>query len=138
MAGQAGRDVLLKISDGATPPVFTTIAGLRAKTIALSARTVDATAADSPGAWRELLAGAGVKEASVSGSGVFKDAASDALVRGSFFAQDARVWRLVLPDFGTLEGPFQIAALEYGGAHDGEATFSMTLSSAGQIGFAPS
>lgn len=135
MAGQAGRDVLLKVSDGAPVPSFVTVAGLRARTIALSARSVDATAADSPGAWRELLAGAGVKEASVTGAGVFKDAASDALVRASFFAQDARAWRLVIPDFGTLEGPFQVAALEYGGAHDGEATFSMTLSSAGQLGF---
>jgi TP901-1 family phage major tail protein len=137
MAGQAGRDVLLKISDGATPPVFQTVAGLRAKTIALSAKSVDATAADSPGAWRELLAGAGLKEASVTGSGVFKDAASDALVRASFFAQDRRVWRLIVPDFATLEGPFQVAALEYGGVHDGEATFSMTLVSAGELGFSP-
>ncbi|WP_395630590.1 phage major tail protein, TP901-1 family [Aquidulcibacter sp.] len=135
MAGQAGRDVLLKISDGATTPNFVTIAGLRAKTIALSAKSVDATSADSPNAWRELLAGAGLKEASVSGSGVFKDAASDALVRTSFFSQDRRIWRLIIPDFGTLEGPFQIAALEYGGAHDGEATFSMTLTSAGELGF---
>ena len=135
MAGQAGRDVLLKISVGATTHNFVTIAGLRAKTIALSAKSVDATSADSPNAWRELLAGAGLKEASVSGSGVFKDAASDALVRTSFFSQDRRIWRLVIPDFGTLEGPFQIAALEYGGAHDGEATFSMTLISAGELGF---
>jgi TP901-1 family phage major tail protein len=135
MAGQAGRDVLLKISDGAATPNFITVAGLRAKTIALSARSVDATAADSPGAWRELLSGAGLKEASVTGAGVFKDAASDALVRTSFFSQDRRVWRLIIPDFGTLEGPFQVAALEYGGAHDGEATFSMTLASAGELSF---
>lgn len=135
MAGQAGRDVLVKISDGAAPPAFVTVAGLKARTIALAAKAVDATASDSPGAWRELLPGAGLKEATVSGSGVFRDAASDALVRASFFAQDARTWRLVIPDFGTLEGPFQVAALEYGGAHDGEATFSMTLASAGQVGF---
>jgi TP901-1 family phage major tail protein len=137
MAGQAGRDVLLKISDGATTPAFITVAGLRAKSIALSAKTVDATSADSPNAWRELLAGAGLKEASVTGAGVFKDAASDALVRASFFAQDGRVWRLIVPDFGTLEGKFQIAALEYGGAHDGEATFSMTLASASELVFTP-
>ncbi len=136
MAGQAGRDVLLKISDGAATPSFTTVAGLRARTIALASRLVDATASDSPGNWRELLPAAGLKEVSVSGSGVFKDAPSDALVRASFFAQDVRVWRLVIPDFGTLEGPFQISNLEYGGAHDGEATFSLTLSSAGAIGFA--
>lgn len=136
MTGQAGRDVLLKISDGAATPAFVTVAGLRARTIALAAHGVDATSADSPGNWRELLPGAGLREVTVSGSGVFKDAPSDALVRTSFFAQDIRVWRLVIPDFGTLEGPFQVANLEYGGTHDGEATFSLTLSSAGAIGFA--
>jgi TP901-1 family phage major tail protein len=136
MATQAGRDVLLKISDGAATPAFVTVAGLRARTIALGARTIDATAADSPGAWRELLAGAGQKEVTVSGSGVFRDAASDALIRTSFFNQDRRDWQLVIPDFGTLSGPFVVSALEYGGAHDGEATFSLTLSSAGAIGFA--
>ncbi|WP_284360607.1 phage major tail protein, TP901-1 family [Candidatus Phycosocius spiralis] len=137
MAGQAGRDVLLKVSNGEVTPSFITVAGLRAKTIALSARSVDATAADSPGAWRELLSGAGLKEASVTGAGVFKDGASDALVRSSFMVQDRRIWQLIIPDFGTFEGPFQVAALEYGGAHDGEATFSMTLASAGELRFTP-
>lgn len=136
MAGQAGKDMLLKLSDGATTPTFHTVAGLRARTITLNAQVVDATSADSPGRWRELLAGAGVRTCSVSGAGLFKDAASDAQVRASFFAGDARVWRLIVPDFGTLEGPFQIASLEYAGAHDGEATFAITLASAGELTFA--
>jgi TP901-1 family phage major tail protein len=138
MAGQAGRDVLLKISDQAATPTFVTVAGLKARTIALSAKPIDTTGSDSPGAWRELLPSAGTREVTVSGSGVFKDATSDALVRASFFAQDTRPWRLIIPDFGTLEGPFLVSNLEYGGVHDGEATFSMTLSSAGQVGFAAS
>lgn len=136
MAGQAGKDMLLKLSDGAPTPTFHTVAGLRARSITLNAQVVDATTADSPGRWRELLAGAGVRTCSVSGAGLFKDAASDAQVRTSFFAGDARVWRLVVPDFGTLEGPFQIASLEYAGAHDGEATFAITLASAGELTFA--
>lgn len=135
MAGQKGRDVLLKIGDGASPETFTTVAGIRAKTIALNARTVDGTSGESAEAWRELIAGAGVKSASVSGAGVFKDAASDALIRESFFAQTARTWRLVLPDFGTLEGAFLIEALDYSGDHDGEAAFAITLASAGALSF---
>jgi TP901-1 family phage major tail protein len=135
MVAQAGRDVLLKISDNATTPAFISVAGLRARTIALAAKAIDGTAADSPGAWRELIPGAGLKEVTVSGSGVFRDAASDGLIRASFFNQDKRNWQLILPDFGTLTGPFLISALEYGGTHDGEATFSITLSSAGEISF---
>ena len=78
MAAQKGKDILLKIGDGATPEVFTTVAGLRARTISLNAKSVDATDSDSTGRWRELLAGAGVRQASVSGSGILRDAASDA------------------------------------------------------------
>lgn len=135
MALQAGRDVLLKISDGAQTPAYVTIGGLKARTIALSAKTIDGTSSDSTGNWRELLSGAGLKEASVTGSGVFKDGQSDALVRTTFFNQDAHDWQLIVPDFGILAGKFIITALEYGGNYDGEATFSMTLVSAGQIGF---
>ena len=133
MAAQRGKDILLKI-EGA-PGVFTTVAGLRARTISLNARTVDATDADSAGRWRELLGGAGVKSAAVSGQGIFRDAASDALIREAFFDQTAKTWRLIVPDFGTLEGPFQVSALEYAGDHEGEATFAISLASGGAVGF---
>lgn len=133
MSAQRGKDILLKI-EGA-PGVFTTVAGLRARTISLNARAVDATDGDSAGRWRELLAGAGVKSAAVAGQGIFRDAASDALIREAFFDQSARTWRLIVPDFGQLEGPFLVAALEYAGEHEGEATFAISLASAGEISF---
>ncbi|WIY70307.1 phage major tail protein, TP901-1 family [Aquidulcibacter paucihalophilus] len=133
MSAQRGKDILLKI-EGA-PGVFTTVAGLRARTISLNARTVDATDGDSVGRWRELLGGAGVKSAAVAGQGIFRDAASDVLIREAFFDQSARVWRLIVPDFGVLEGPFLVAALEYAGEHEGEATFAISLASAGEISF---
>lgn len=133
MAAQRGKDMLLKI-EGA-PGVFTTVAGLRARTISLNARTVDATDADSAGRWRELLAGAGVKSAAVAGQGIFRDAASDAAIREAFFSQETRNWRLIVPDFGMLEGPFLVAALEYAGEHEGEATFAISLASAGEVTF---
>ena len=104
MAAQRGKDILLKIEGAAG--VFTTVAGLRARTLSLNARTVDVTDGDSAGRWRELLAGAGVRSAAVSGQGVFRDVASDAAIREVFFSQAARTWRLIVPDFGTLEGPF--------------------------------
>ena len=135
MAAQKGKDLLVKLSsDGGG--TFETVAGLRATRIALNAASVDATTADSAGRWRELLGGAGVKSASVSGSGVFKDAASDAAMRAAFFEAGAPLFQLVIPDFGVIEGPFQIATLEYSGEHDGEAAFEMSLASAGALTFA--
>ena len=135
MSAQAGKDILLKIGDGGAPEGFATVAGLRARTIALNARTVDVTDGDSAGRWRELLAGAGVRSAAVSGQGIFRDAASDAAIREAFFDQSARTWRLIVPDFGVLEGPFLVAALEYAGEHEGEASFALSLASAGEVTF---
>lgn len=137
MALQAGRDILLKIFNNETNPEFIIIGGLRARTIALSAKTIDGTSSQSAGNWRELLPNAGLKEATISGAGVFKDSQSDALVRLAFFNQEARNWQLLIPSFGQLEGQFIISQLEYAGNYDGEATFSMTLVSAGELGFVP-
>jgi TP901-1 family phage major tail protein len=44
-------------------------------------------------------------------------------------------WQVVIPDFGKVSGAFQIAALEYSGAHDGEVVFEIALESAGQLTF---
>jgi TP901-1 family phage major tail protein len=138
MTAQSGKDILLKIGDGGDPEGFTSVAGLRAKTISLNARTIDATHADSPGAWRELIAGAGMKTCAVSGSGIFVDAAADETVRQAFFNQTADTWRLIIPDFGTIEGAFLVAALEYSGRHDGEAAYAISLASAGALTFSAS
>ncbi|ATN33595.1 phage major tail protein, TP901-1 family [Rhizobium sp. ACO-34A] len=132
MVAQKGKDLLLKILDGST---YITVAGLRSKRLAFNAETVDVTDGESAGRWRELLAGAGVQRASLSGAGLFKDHASDARVRSAFFAGEILSWQVVIPDFGTVTGLFQITALEYAGAHDGEVTFELALESAGQLSF---
>lgn len=132
MTSQKGKDLLVKIDDGGS---YVTIAGLRARRLAFNAASVDITDAESAGRWRELLAGAGVQRASISGSGLFKDAASDALTRQVFFAGEIRSFEVIIPDFGSVTGPFQIVALEYSGRHDGEVTFEMALESAGALTF---
>ncbi len=135
MAGQKGRDVLIQIADGVGG--FETLAGIRTSEFTLASARVDATSADSPGAWQELLAGAGAKSARVSGAGVFKDAASDARMRTVFLAGEITTWRLVVPGVGTVEGPFQLLTLAWGARHDGEVTLSVTLESAGALTVTP-
>lgn len=133
MVAQTGRDLLVKIDDGQGG--YVTVAGLRAKRIAFNSATVDITDSESAGRWRELLGDGGVRRAAVSGSGIFKDAQSDELVRAAFFAGLVSGFELVVPDFGTLSGPFQVTALEYSGSHDGEVTFEIALESAGAVAF---
>lgn len=135
MAVQRGKDLLLKLDDTGTG-VYVTVAGLRTRRLAFSEEAVDVTTTESADRWRELLSGAGVRRAHVSGSGVFRDAASDAAVRSTFFAGALKTWQIVLPDFGVIQGAFLIAALEFTGAHDGELTFDLTLESAGALTFA--
>jgi TP901-1 family phage major tail protein len=134
MAAQRGKDLLLKV-DTTGSGSFATVAGLRARSLAFNAATVDVTHAESTDEWRELLAGAGAKSARISGSGIFKDAASDETVRGLFFAGTIRNWQVAIPDFGTVAGAFQITALEYSGSHDNELTFELALESAGALAF---
>lgn len=134
MTAQRGKDMLVKIGDGAPAETFTTVAGLRTRTISLNAREVDATHSESNG-WRALLADAGVRQCSVSGAGVFLNDAAAEQVRAAFFAGATPTFRLVIPGMGEFEGPFLIANLDYAGEHDGEATVSMALASAGAISF---
>jgi TP901-1 family phage major tail protein len=134
MAVQNGKDLLIKvdmIGDGS----FETIAGLRATRISFNAETVDVTSLESEGGWRELLAGAGVKTAAISGSGVFRDADTDERARQIFFNAEMPGFQVVIPDFGVVEGPFQITSIEYAGSHNGEATFEMSIVSAGHLTF---
>ncbi len=133
MAAQKGKDLLVKISDGAGG--FTTVAGLRTRRLAFNAETVDITHAESANRWRELLDGAGIKRASISGRGLFTDAATDALVRQTFFDGAVATYQIVIPDFGTVQGAFQISNLEFAGEHNGEVTYDVALESAGALTF---
>ena len=134
MAVQAGKDLLIKI-DQTGDGQFETIAGLRASRISFNAETVDVTSLESAGGWRELLAGAGVRSASISGSGVFRDAETDERARQIFFDGEIPAFQVVIPDFGVVQGPFQITSLEYAGSHNGEATYEVSLASAGVLSF---
>jgi TP901-1 family phage major tail protein len=132
MTAQKGKDLLVKIADGSG---FTTVAGLRTRRLAFNAEIVDITNAESANRWRELLDGAGVKRASVSGRGLFTDAATDASMRQTFFDGTVLNYQIVIPDFGTVQGPFQISNLEFAGEHNGEVTYDVAMESAGEVTF---
>ncbi len=130
MAAQRGRDMLIKIENDQN--VFVTVAGLRTKSFKFGAKSIDITDSGSADAWRELLPGAGIKTVEISGEGIFRDGASNALVRTSFFAQTAKTYEIIIPDFGTITGAFLISSLNYAGSYRGEASYELVLVSAGK------
>lgn len=134
MVAQNGKDLLIKLDMTGTG-TFETIAGLRAQRISFNAESVDVTSLESQGGWRELLGGAGVKSAAISGSGVFKDATTDERARALFFNSEVMDFQVVVPDFGTIEGAFMITQIEYAGSHSGEATYELAMASAGVLTF---
>lgn len=134
MTAQNGKDLLVKVDmDG--NGVFETMAGLRASRLSFNSESVDVTSLESTGGWRELLRGAGVKSAAISGSGIFRDASTDERARDIFFEGGMPDFQVVIPDFGIVEGAFQISSIEYAGTHDGEATYEISMASAGALTF---
>ncbi len=134
MTAQNGKDLLIKLDMDNTGN-FSTLAGLRASRISFNAETVDVTSLESAGGWRELLGGAGVKSASISGSGLFKDEATDERARQIFFDGEVPDFQVIVPDFGVIEGAFMITSIEYAGTYNGEASYELSLASAGQLSF---
>lgn len=134
MAAQKGASLLLKIGDGGSPESFTTVGGLRSTEISLADESVDVTNKDSSGN-RTLLADAGIASVSISGSGVFTDAASETTLKNQWNASSFSNYQVIIPDFGTYQGAFQLTALSYAGEHNGEVTYNVSLESSGAISF---
>lgn len=134
MTAQNGKDLLVKV-DMNGGGLFETIAGLRATRVSFNAESVDVTSLESQGGWRELLSGAGVKSAAISGSGVFRDANTDERARQLFFDGETPDFQVIIPDFGIVEGPFQVTSVDYAGTHNGEATYELAMASAGALTF---
>lgn len=129
MAAQAGKDVIIRTTVSGS---LTTIGGMRSSSIVLNDEMVDASTKDSRS--RVLLPQAGIQSMTISGSGVFTDSNAEQQLRTDF-GGSFNIYNFFIPDLGTFAGTFQITSLEFGGEHNGEATFSVTLESSGAISF---
>ena len=135
MAAQKGSAMLMQVGNGGSPETFTTIGGLRSTSLTINNESVDVTNKDSSNQ-RTMLAAAGVQSISVSGSGVFTDAASETTIKTNVLADTIDNYQFLVPDFGTFTGGFQVTSVEYAGEFNGEVTYSMSFESSGAITFA--
>ena len=132
MTAQKGSAFLLKIGDGAAPPVYQTVAGLRTTQMAINGDTVVVTHKES-GGWRELLSGAGTRSVSVSAAGIFLGSEAEAAVRGHALAGTITDYELSFEDGEKMRGAFLVQRLDYAGDFNGERTYTLQLESSGPV-----
>ena len=132
MTAQKGSAFLLKISNGATPPVYNTVAGLRTTQLSITGDTVVITSKES-GGWRELLSGAGVRQVSVSAAGIFLGSAAEAQLRANAMAGTLDDYELSFEDGEKLRGRFLVQKLDYAGDFNGERNYTLSRESSGAV-----
>ena len=132
MTAQKGSAFLLKISNGAAPAVYQTVAGLRTTQMSIAGDAVVITSKDSVG-WRELLSGAGVRSVSVSAAGIFLGSAAEAQVRANAMNGTLDDYELSFEGGEKLRGRFLVQKLDYSGDFNGERNYTLSLESSGVV-----
>lgn len=132
MSAEKGSAFLLKVGDGAEPPVYATVAGLRATQLSVNGEAVNVTSKDS-GGWRELLSGAGVRSVSVSASGIFTGSAAELRIKANALGGAIDAYELSFESGERLRGRFLVTRLDYAGDYNGERTYALSLESSGQV-----
>lgn len=132
MAAQKGSAFLLKISDGASPAVYRTVAGLRTTQMSISGDAVVITSKES-GGWREMLSGAGVRSVSVSAAGIFLGSSAEAQIRANAMSGTLDDYELSFEDGEKLRGRFLVQKLDYSGDFNGERNYTLSLESSGEV-----
>lgn len=132
MPAEKGSAFLLKVGDGATTPVYTTVAGLRTTQMSINGDPVVVTNKGS-GGWRDLLSGAGVRSVSVSGAGVFTGSAAESRIKNSALTGILDDYEISFESGERMRGKFLIVRLDYAGDFNGERSYTLVLESSGQV-----
>lgn len=138
MGYKAGKDLLIKVDFGQGAG-FQTVGGIQRRSVKMGNTSKDVTNQDSEGNWQEMLSGVAKKAISISGDGVgkFGPVMTGLMQAWTNQAPFNLNWQLIIPGMGTLEGPFAVEGLEYSGDQEDVVKFSISLASAGPIGFTP-
>jgi TP901-1 family phage major tail protein len=132
MAAEKGSAFLLKVGNGAQPPVFATVAGMRTTQMSVNGEAVTITSKDS-GGWRELLSGAGVRSVSVAGSGIFTGSAAETRVKANALTGLIDDYELSFESGERMQGRFLVTRLDYAGDYNGERNYTLSLESSGPV-----
>ena len=132
MPAEKGSAFLLKVGNGAEPPVFATVAGMRTTQMSANGEAVNVTSKES-GGWRVLLSGAGVRSVSVSASGIFTGSTAETRVKAHALAGTIDEYELSFESGERMRGRFLVSRLDYAGDYDGERNYALSLESSGPV-----
>ncbi len=132
MSAEKGSAFLLKAGNGGTPPIFSTVAGMRTTQMSVNGESVNVTSKDS-GGWRELLSGAGMRSVSVAASGIFTGSAAEARLRSNALAGLIDDYELSFESGERMRGRFLVSRLDYSGDYNGERNYALSLESSGEV-----
>ena len=134
MAAGPGRQMVIKIGDGASPEVFTAVAGSRIDGIRINNELVNVS--DKTAAARQLLDGGGEVSWAMNISGIYLDNTQVNLLRTKAGNGAHTNFELDLHTFGTYSGTFQVQNYEENGEYNGAILFSATMESAAAVTYA--
>lgn len=129
---ERGSAFLLKVGDGAVPPAFATVAGMRTTQLSVNGEAVVVTHKGS-GGWRELLSGAGVRSVSVSGAGVFTGSTAETRLKANALSGVLDDYELSFESGERMRGRFLVSRLDYAGDFNGERSYTLSLESSGEV-----
>jgi TP901-1 family phage major tail protein len=132
MSAEKGSAFLLKIGDGAAPPAYATVAGMRTTQLSVNGDAVNVTSKES-GGWRELLSGAGVRSVSVAASGIFTGSVAEVRLKSNALAGLLDDYELSFESGERMRGRFLVTRLDYSGDYNGERTYTLALESSGEV-----
>ena len=126
MTAQKGRDLLLKIGDGADPENFSTLGAARTSAMTLNNQPVDASSMDGAGL-QSFIPDAGVQGMTLKLEGLFKDSAAEEKLRLAAFARSSRNYLLCFPNGDSYAAAFVVQDYARSGSFDGLESFTVTL-----------
>lgn len=141
MAQKSGRELLIKIGNGAASETFTTVCGFDARSFVINNNFVDATtpSCNIPSGIVEESGVYGVQSMVFSGSGKFDNdsagiALADAALLQSKTGDNASInFQVIVPGWKTFTGPFLIESFNLSGAKEGNADFEASFRKVGAV-----
>lgn len=125
MAGQRGRDLLLKIGDGGSPQAFHTLGAARMTAFDLLNDVAETTAVGSGGA--ASYAPAGTQNLRMTLQGLFKDSTAESLLRQAALSPAVKDYQLSFPNGDSYAAAFIVESYRREGSHEGLEGFAVTL-----------